>query len=659
MKALTYPGTMRRRTRRRASRGGLGEAVARWLGLLSVALAMTIIALVPVVLNPGLLGIDPNNAYHVTKFRVLIRLSMALLVATLCFVALRRRPLVVPVLIPSLVFLGIAALSTLASQDPMNSLFGDRDEGLLSIAAGVLLFYTTARGLSSLIRVRAFLAAGVATAFLVSVYGISQNYGFDPISGWSVPWYTDLGRPFATVGNPITLASYLTLMAGATAALYFMAGSRLWRVLWLLALATIGACWIYTDTRGAMLGVVAAGPVVLWAAQRRMRTIRPLQVPLATLMVAVTVAVAASAAFGNLSLPYYVAVFLAIYAVLIGLVLWLSDYKPQVVGPLLVALTTLMAVAATVALVAVSNNMDLLDRTAVGREGGVSSQVRLYIWRDTVPMILDRPLLGYGPDNFTEPFIPYMDEDLKAAITDASGQISKLDRAHNDTLQIAATTGLLGLVAYVWIFVSYFSNAYRRGGWPLVAFSGGLLAYILQLQLSFPSASSNVAFWGLLGSSVAIMRLQDRVDDEPDQQAIGGESTEAVSETPKARAYELVVFAAVFVVLTSLAVPTFLHQREVAAKAARQNLMLNVSQSVQLYEQAKGSRGTYPRAGVYTSRRPIREGGGLSFRPSDNVKIITTTSGDSFEVDGESTSLSGTFKASYDSTTRKYIGPSS
>jgi O-antigen ligase/type II secretory pathway pseudopilin PulG len=633
--------------------------VADGFGLLSVIFAAAILIVVPVILNPDLLRISPGGAYHPIKFKVLMWLSAALLVAMLGFVTMRRRPLVVPVLIPSLTFLGVSTLSTLLSEDPVYSLLGDRDEGLLSIAAGILLFYATARALNSLALVRAFLAAGATTAFVISVYGISQNYGFDPISGWSAQWYTDFGRPFATIGNPVTFASYLTLMDGAAAALYFMAGSRLLRLIWLLMLAVISACWVYTDTRGAMLGVVAASPVILWMAHRRMGTLRPLQVPFVVLMLAVTAAIMASAAFGNLSFPPYLAIFLTIYVVVIGAILWFSDLRPAIVGPLLVALAVLMVAAGAVAAVMVYNNTDLLTRTTLGRQGDVSSLVRLYIWRDTVPMILERPLLGHGPDTFAEPFRPHIDGDLKASLTKASGQINAVDRAHNDFLQIAATTGLLGLAAYVWIFVSYFSNAYRCGGWPLLALSGAVLAYVIQLQLSFPSAASNVAFWGLLGSSVAIMRLRDQGGDHTVQDTTMAEGDEATTGTPKAKAYELLVVLTVLIVLLSLAVPTSLDQRNKAAKAARQDLILNVSQSVSLYEQARESGGTYPDAGVYTSHRPIRGVNGLSFRPSDNVEITTTTSGNRFKVEGESTSLSGTFKASYDSATDKYVEPSS
>ena len=670
VKVLTHSRAAQRRAKKRVSRGTLGEVVAHKLGLLNVAVAIAIVVLIPAVLDPDMVRINPNEAYYPTKFKVLMWLSAVLLAGMLGFLVLRGRPFVVPVLIPALAFLGVSALSTLLSENPMHSLLGDRDEGLLSLGAGVLLFYAVAQGPSSLVRIRTFLAAGATAAVLISVYGISQNYGFDPISGWLVSWYTDIGRPWATIGNPITLASYLTLMGGATAALYFGANSWTQRVPWLLALAVIGACWIYTDTRGALLGVVMALPVVLWAAHRRMGTVRPLQVPLAVLMLAVMAALMASAAFGNLSLSPDIIAFLAAYLILIGVVLWLSDLRPGLVGPLLAALAVLTVVVAAVAVVVVSSNTDLLDRTTVGREGDLSLQVRLNIWRDTAPMILERPLLGHGPDNFAQPFRSHMGEELESTITGNSGQVGMVDRAHNDLLQVAATSGFAGLAAYIWILISYFRNVYRRGGWPLIALSGGLLAYIFQIQTSFPTAATNVAFWGLLGASVAIMRLQDRGSDEPDPlqdqgsdepdpEATGAGDAEEnlLFATPRAKTYELLIVAAVFAVLATIAVPTFLDSREDAAQTARASLVYNVREVVGIYEQAGPLRGTYPEAGVYTSDNPIR-GGGIMFRPSGNVRLTIITPGDGFKIEGEYSTLAGTFGYNYDSVTDEYATPS-
>jgi O-antigen ligase len=135
----------------------------------------------------------------------------------------------------------------------------------------------------------------------------------------------------------------------------------------------------------------------------------------------------------------------------------------------------------------------------------ISVTTRLIIWRDTIPMIMGRPLLGYGPDNFAEPFKRYKSDDLRAFFPDDV----LVDKAHNEFLQVAATTGLLGLAAYLWVFVSYFRNAYRSGGWPLLALSGGVLAYILQLQTAFTTIATGVTFWAILGVSVAVMRIQE------------------------------------------------------------------------------------------------------------------------------------------------------
>ncbi len=133
--------------------------------------------------------------------------------------------------------------------------------------------------------------------------------------------------------------------------------------------------------------------------------------------------------------------------------------------------------------------------------GSVSVTARLLMWRDTAPMILEHPLLGHGPDNFAEPFERHEGEDLRFILLDV-GEDVMVDKAHNELLQVAATTGLLGLTAYLWIFASYFRNAYRRGGWPLIALSGGVLAYILQLQTAFSTIATGVTFWAVLGVSV-------------------------------------------------------------------------------------------------------------------------------------------------------------
>ena len=641
------------------------EIAAGWFGLLGVIAATAALVLVPVSLDPEAVMSNPSVAYWRPELRVLLATASVMLVAVAGVLVLGRGPVRVPVLVPALAFLGVSASSAFFSERPIHSLYGDRGEGLLFVAAGVLLFYTLARCLERPSWVRLSIAAATATAALVSVYGIVENYGLDPISGWGNPPFTDLGRSFATIGNSLTLAAYLTLMMGTATALYLGAESGVRRAAWLLALVLIGACWIYAETRGALLGAGVALPIVLLAVRRRMGTLRPLVVPIGVLVAAMGGAVAASMATGFSTLSARVSVVLLAYLALVGVFAWMLERGRARLALLLVAVVvTGVGVAAIAA--AATSNLTLADLGVTGtkasanakinQEGDVSLRTRLYIWRDTVPMILDRPLLGHGPDNYGKPFRPYMSEDLKALISDSEGKPRILNRAHSHLVQVAATTGLLGLAAYLWVLVSFFRNAYRRGGWGLLALSGAVLAYVIQIQTAFPSVATDVAFWGILGASVALMRLQDRRAGEPPEDAEGPPPPVA----PKKGRGELLVAAAVVSVLTAVAVSTFLEQREQAAKLERATLVLEVRQAADLYKRIGRHTGNYPEAGVYTREKPIKNQNGRNkLRPSSGVSITTKiTPANEFTVEGKNSTLAGTFRYSYDSATKEYSVPS-
>lgn len=627
-----------------------------WLSLLGVVAATAAVVLVPVVLDPNMLDTDSTRAYYQPELRVLLATSVALVVAVLGVLIFGRGPFGLPVLVPALVFLGVSALSTLFSARPLHSLYGDRGEGLLSMVAEVLLFYALARGLTSVSRVRLFLAAAVSAAAVVSVFGIAQNYGLDPISGWGAAPFTDFGRSFANIGNPLTLAAYLTLMMGAGTALWLGADSRTRRAAWLLALATIGACWIYAESRGALLGVGVALPVVLLAVRHRMGTVLPLLVPAAVLVGAMAVAVVVSKASGFSTLSLRLSAVLLAYLALVGVFVWLLE-RGGARPALLLVLVLLAGVGVTAFAAVYSGNLTLADlgatRAKASQDGDISTQTRLYTWRDTVPMILDRPLLGHGPDNYGEAFRPYTSEKLKALISDSRGNVRILNRTHNHFLQIAATTGLLGLASYLWVLVSYFRNVYRRGGWTLAALSGGVLAYVAQIQTAFPSVATETVFWGLLGASVALMRLHDRGAREDGE---GGPREDAdPSELPGKVRGELLVAAVVLGLIAAIAVPTSLEQREKTVNNARTILALDARRTADYYERVERANGTYPEPGVYTRERPVKNlEGRASVRPSRQVTITTKINPEGgVTVEARGTIVAGTFGYSYDTASER------
>lgn len=68
--------------------------------------------------------------------------------------------------------------------------------------------------------------------------------------------------------------------------------------------------------------------------------------------------------------------------------------------------------------------------------------MRIFMYRKTVPLILDNPILGTGPGTFIYAFTPYRPRGLNLF----------WNYAHNDYLQIASEMGLLGLSFFL-IFV--------------------------------------------------------------------------------------------------------------------------------------------------------------------------------------------------------------
>jgi O-antigen ligase len=108
------------------------------------------------------------------------------------------------------------------------------------------------------------------------------------------------------------------------------------------------------------------------------------------------------------------------------------------------------------------------------------------IWRDSVKLIVSRPVFGYGPDNFGLVFPRFQADYL--------GQ--QVDKAHADSLQVAATQGLIGLAAYILVlaaFVRAFWRGRQRAG--AVTIFAGWVAYQVTLQLNFSALAASLPFW--------------------------------------------------------------------------------------------------------------------------------------------------------------------
>ncbi len=78
---------------------------------------------------------------------------------------------------------------------------------------------------------------------------------------------------------------------------------------------------------------------------------------------------------------------------------------------------------------------------------------RLNIWEDSLAMIRERPFFGHGLNTYMRLFQDYRRRPQNRLFSETY--------AHNCYIQMAAETGLLGLLGFVWIVLSFFKTMMR------------------------------------------------------------------------------------------------------------------------------------------------------------------------------------------------------
>jgi len=148
-----------------------------------------------------------------------------------------------------------------------------------------------------------------------------------------------------------------------------------------------------------------------------------------------------------------------------------------------------------------------------------SPAARLAIWRGTLELIGQRPLLGYGPDALGVAFPRVYPPGLVYTL----GRHFFVDRAHNFFLDWAVTTGLPGLLAILLVFVAFAVVAGRALRRPLPAERRALLIAALAAVagnvannlVSFDVTPTATATWLLMAIGVALATKPDVTAQAP------------------------------------------------------------------------------------------------------------------------------------------------
>lgn len=117
-----------------------------------------------------------------------------------------------------------------------------------------------------------------------------------------------------------------------------------------------------------------------------------------------------------------------------------------------------------------------------------SDSMRVDTWLTAIKAFWARPLLGWGMDGFADAFML-----LRDPFTWGAQSAHGMESAHNVVLDIAVSGGVLGLVAWAFLFFQVWKQKFPR---PVVAATAGVLTYGLFNPVPFTAFVVLAYVWG-------------------------------------------------------------------------------------------------------------------------------------------------------------------
>jgi len=404
------------------------------------------------LLVPLIVGYDfffPYVAPRNIFFRVVVEVGAAALILALSFgrksLDLRSEPI-----FWSLVtFLAAASVSALLSPAPTHSFFGDFERmGGVWAWFHLVLFFLLLRTLRdedwSWI-----LNCALVVSLVIAAIAVGQHFG---LAAGAHSADAIAVASISTLGNSGLLAAYL-LMNVALAG-YLAATSERYRLLYFLAGGANLLALIYAENRSTVIGLVLG-------------------------------AIVGGFIFGMVSAP--------------SRRKWIALASAAMLAVAVAGVTA--GIRAFPAAAVTRHVPTVLQRLASTNPTG-SDESRTMQWRAAIDGFKDRPLLGYGLENHNLVWSAHFDPGIYRIDTDI------FDRTHNQFLETLATTGLIGTIAFlgIWIAIGLtLVRAYRAGrlSAPALAILAGLqIAYATYLFFWFVDLNSTM-LWILIAALIA------------------------------------------------------------------------------------------------------------------------------------------------------------
>ena len=395
-------------------------------------------------------------------FRILVELAFASWVI-LMFIDTRYRPKITPITIAISLFAFITLVADILGVNPLRSIWSnfERMEGWIAIvhlwAFFIVITSVFGQEQEGKRLWHRWFEISLFVAVIVAVYGLFQLFGWAEIHQGS-------SRIDASLGNSAYMAVYMLIHAFLAVYLVVISlngnGSRNSRgmsiknfnlIQWVyVVIALLFSFLIFqTQTRGTILGLIGGTLVALF--------------------------LYAVLAKGEPKKGRLVSAGVIVAIIVVGVVFWTSRDSSFI------------------------RDSEVLNRLATISISDVKTQARGYIWPMAVSGALERPIFGWGQENFNYIFNANYEPKMYR-------QEQWFDRAHSVYLDWFVASGFVGLFAYLALYVLFLVAVWKSDLKISIkcVLTGLLAAYAIHNTFVFDNLASYVYFVAILafGSSL-------------------------------------------------------------------------------------------------------------------------------------------------------------
>lgn len=353
-----------------------------------------------------------NELFEFPKFIILISGTLIIGITWL-FDAYKKEDWQLPTSpfnIPILAFLGSQTLSTIFSIHHHTSFWGYYTrfhQGLLTTICYTILYFAYLKYMNKK-NTQNIIKISLATSFAIGVYALLQRLGIDKNL-----WVQDVvNRPFSTLGQPNWMAAYIlpNIFLGYY---YHLKNKKTNPILLYLLHGVLFATLIISKSRSGYLAFTI-GSVILWGSiilKNKLNFRKPKEL-LELLQ-------------SNKNKPILYTLTLYFLIVLLAGTVWTKPVYEYFTNNPDAAITTTTS-----------------SGTQLETGGTESGDIRKIVWNGAIELIKQKPILGTGVETFAYSY--YWTRPID------HNYVSEWDfiynKAHNEYLNLAATSGILGLI---------------------------------------------------------------------------------------------------------------------------------------------------------------------------------------------------------------------